>query len=377
MLREKKAREHKKYFDPNKEETRPMRRTFTKIGLIALALVMTLSLFTGCQPAEDAKELVIFTWEGYVPDDIIAEFEEEYGVTVTYNYFTNPDEALQRLASVDGGEYDIVINSDYTLDIARNEGLMMELDKSKIPNYENLNPVYMSQFYDPENKYTVPYVPGTPLIIYDPSRVDVDITGYADLWDESLKDSIVLLDYDRVIVGLFLKMLGYSINETDPEALAQVEQKLLELKPNVRALNMDTPYETMLSGEATVGLMFGSQVAWVYNEHPDFKVVYPKEGMGFGIDCVFIPSNAPHADVAHEFLNFICDPEISARISMDENVMAINCNLKAEPYLSEEYLNNPALFIPDEVLGEKEFIQDIGAEYAEQYAEIWNRFKQA
>ena len=81
--------------------------------------------------------------------------------------------------------------------------------------------------------------------------------------------------------------------------------------------------------------------------------------------------------MAHEFLNFICDPEISARISMNENVMAINCNLESEPYLSEEYLSNPALFIPTEMLGEKEFIEDIGAEASEMYAEIWNRFKQA
>ncbi len=354
-----------------------MKKLVSKLGLVALALVLVMTLFTGCQQAEEKKELVIFSWADYVPSDIIDEFEEQYGVTVTYNYFTNPDEALQKLASVDGGEYDIVINSDYTIDIARKEGLLMELDKSKIPNYEKLNPAYLSQFYDPDNLYTVPYVPGTPLIIYDPSKVDIEITGYNSLWDESLKDSIVLLDYDRVMIGLVLKSMGYSLNETDPDILAQAEEKLLALKPNVRALNMDTPYETMLSGEATVGLMFGSQVAWVYGERPDFKVVYPEEGMGFGIDCAFIPKNAPHPDVAHEFLNFICDPEISARISMNENVMAINCNLESEPYLSEEYLSNPALFIPTEMLGEKEFIEDIGAEASEMYAEIWNRFKQA
>ena len=111
-----------------------MKKLVSKLGLVALALVLVVTLFTGCQQAEEKKELVIFSWADYVPSDIIDEFEEQYGVTVTYNYFTNPDEALQKLASVDGGEYDIVINSDYTIDIARKEGLLMELDKSKIPN---------------------------------------------------------------------------------------------------------------------------------------------------------------------------------------------------------------------------------------------------
>lgn len=208
-----------------------MKKLVSKLGLVALALVLVMTLFTGCQQAEEKKELVIFSWATMFPATSSTSSRSQYGVTVTYNYFTNPDEALQKLASVDGGEYDIVINSDYTIDIARKEGLLMELDKSKIPNYEKLNPAYLSQFYDPDNLYTVPYVPGTPLIIYDPSKVDIEITGYNSLWDESLKDSIVLLDYDRVMIGLVLKSMGYSLNETDPDILAQAEEKLLALKP--------------------------------------------------------------------------------------------------------------------------------------------------
>lgn len=79
-----------------------MKKLVSKLGLVALALVLVMTLFTGCQQAEEKKELVIFSWADYVPSDIIDEFEEQYGVTVTYNYFTNPDEALQKLASVDG-----------------------------------------------------------------------------------------------------------------------------------------------------------------------------------------------------------------------------------------------------------------------------------
>lgn len=355
-----------------------MKKTLAKLLAVVMLLSVMLGVFSGCQSQPAAsKELVLFTWAKYVPDDIISEFEEKTGAKVTFATFQSTDEMLTKLQAVEGADYDVVIASDYTLDIARREGLMTKIDKTKVTNYANLNPAYLSQFYDPDNEYTVPYAPGTPLIIYDPSKVTCEITGYNSLWDESLKDSVVMLDYDRVMIGFVLKSMGYSLNETDPEILKQAEEKLIALKPNIRALNIDNPYETMLSGEASVGLMFGSQVAWVYAEHPEYKVVYPEEGMGFGIDCAFIPSKAPNAALAQEFLNFLCDPQISARISMDENVMSINCNSAATEYLSEEYLANPVLHIPDEVLGNKEFIQDIGADAAEMYADIWNRFKQA
>ena len=220
----------------------------------------------------------------------------------------------------------------------------------------------------------MPYVAGTPLIIYDPAYVDIEITGYESLWDESLRDSIVIMDDARNVIGITLKTMGQSFNVTDEEILRQAGEKLMQLKPNIRALDYNTPHMLMVSGEATVGYMFTPQVLWALTERPDLKVVYPEEGMGFGIDCVFVPVNAPHPDNAHAFIDFMLRPEIAKDIAEVQSYL--NCNLAAEPLLSEEYRSNSeVLYIPEEVLGDTEFIQDVGDAQVI-YSEIWTQFKQ-
>jgi len=170
-----------------------------------------------------------------------------------------------------------------------------------------------------------------------------------------------------------MKAMGHSLNTTDEAIIQQAGDKLLELKDNIVALDYNTPHMKMIDGEATVGFMFTPQVQWALSERPDLKVVYPEEGMGFGIDSCFIPANAPNADEAHEFLNFILDGEISARLT--QFTQYINCVSTAKEFMSEEELSNPAIYIPAEILGEAEFMEDVGAT-AELIDEQWTRFKQ-
>ncbi len=114
--------------------------------------------------------------------------------------------------------------------------------------------------------------------------------------------------------------MGQSFNNTDEAVLDQAKEKLLRLKPNIRALDYSTPYNLMISGETAVGYMFTSQVITALNENPDLKVVYPEEGLGFGIDACFVPANAPHKENAYKFLDFILDGERSAHISEADHV---------------------------------------------------------
>lgn len=342
--------------------------------LLLLTLVLAL-LSPALGFAQEEKVLNILTWATYFDQDtVLAPFTEETGIRINYTNFSLNEEMLAKLQAADGGEYDIILASDYILDIARKEGLLKELDKSKIPNYGNIDPVFQSQYYDPDNLYTIPYAAGTPLIVYDPAYVKVPITGFESLWDPALKDSVVVMDDMRNIAGITLKTLGQSFNTTDPAILAQAREKLLALKPNIRALDYDTPHQLMISGEALVGYMFTPQVCWAISERPDLKVVYPEEGMGgFGIDNVVVPVRAPHPDNAHAFLDFILRPEIGAKIATVQ--MYINCNKAAVPLLPEEYLSNPVLYIPSELLGQTEFIQDVG-DAVTLYNEMWTAFKQ-
>lgn len=346
-----------------------------KLVAMLCAVVLLGAMLAPTTLAEEEKVLNIFTWETYFDQDtVLAPFTAETGIRINYTNFSLNEEMIAKLEASGGGDYDIVLASDYALDIVRNAGLLAELDKSKIPNYENLDPNFLGQYFDPDGLYTIPYAAGTPLIVYDPALVDIEVTGYESLWDPALADSIVMMDDMRNVVGVTLKTMGQSFNITDADVLAQAREKLLKLKPNIRALDYDSPHNLMISGEATVGYMFTPQVAWTLSERPDLKLVYPEEGMGgFGIDAVVIPVNAPHKDNAHAFLDFILRPEIGAKIA--EVQQYINCNQAAIPLLPESYLNNPVVFIPQELLGETEFIQDVG-DAVSIYNEMWTAFKQ-
>ena len=191
------------------------------------------------------------------------------------------------------------------------EGLVQELDTSKLGNYGSINPVYQGQFYDPENKYTVPYGAGVQTIVYDPSAVDVEIKGYADLWDASLEDNLGIIDNFRVVNGMALKVLGESYNTEDTAAIEAAGDKLLELAPNIRLIKDDNLQDDLISGEISAGVMYTSQVTMACLANPDLKVVYPSEGIGFGIMAQFVPVNAPNPDAAHAFIDYILRPEVS------------------------------------------------------------------
>ncbi len=340
---------------------------------ILLALMLLLS---ACAPAgaEEEKVLNILTWADYINgDEILSPFTAETGIKINYDYFDSNEEMLIKLQAVQGGTYDIVLASDYIIDITRKLGLLLPLDKSKLTNWDNLDPRFLNQFYDENSEYTVPYVAGTPLILYDPALVDIEITGYESLWDPSLKDSVTVMDDGRNIIGITLKTLRKSFNETDPEVLKAAEEKLMLLKPNIRVLDYNTTHQVMISGEASVGYMFTPAIIWALQDRPDLQVVYPKEGMGYGIDNLFIPVKAPHPDNAHQFLNFLLRPEIGATIAQSQWYM--NCNKAAEPLLSEEYVQTMEKIFDFSKLGDTEFIQDVGDAQLI-FNDIWTRFKQ-
>ncbi|MEG1874347.1 MAG: spermidine/putrescine ABC transporter substrate-binding protein [Angelakisella sp.] len=360
-----------------------MKKTFAT--LLAAALLLT--SMTGCgTPAADKgspsspaapaakQELNIFTWDGYFPQDVLDGFTAKTGIKLNFSNFESNEEMLTKLEAAKGGEYDFIIASDYIIDIARKKGgLLSELDRAQLPNYKNLDPAFLGQFFDPENKYAVPYAPGTPLIVYDKAKIGFEITSYEDLWKPELKDSIAAIDDMRNMLGITLKSMGKSFNETDPAVLESAGKKLQQLKPNIRVLTFNNIQDNLISGEATVGYMFTSQVVAALAARPDLSVCYPKEGMGFGIDAMIVPLNAPNKANAHTFINYILDAEVGAKVS--PQIGYICPNKASAEFLPESFKKNPALYIPSEVLGKTEFIQDVG-EATAIYDKIWTEFKQ-
>ena len=340
-----------------------------RVLAVVMCALMAGTAFTGFKDAGDDKELVLFTWEGMFPQEVLDDFEKETGVKVVYSNFDTDETMLEKLSMAKGGDYDIVIADDYILETAIQEGLAEKLDKDSLENIKNINPLYQGQFYDPDDEYTVPYGAGIPLIVYDPEQVDIDIKGYKDLWDPSLEDSIALTANYRVINGITQLSMGESMNEEDVDVIKKTGEKLLELAPNVRLIQDDNTQNALLNGEASVAFLYTSQVTAALAENPDLKVVYPEEGLGFGVMGMFIPSQAPDKDEAYQFMDYILQPENAAKCF---DYIGYYCTNKA----ADSLLENQDLVVPDSVT-EGSAVENISAEAEEAYNKNWTEFKAA
>ena len=362
-----------------------------KTLVLILALAMCLSLFSGCggsdksaaeptaapaaEPAaaeQTGGTLNLYTWSEMFDPDVLAQFEEETGIRINYTNFDYDETMLAKLEAANGGDYDLIIADDYIIETVIAEGLAQKLDKSRIPNFGNINPVYQGQFYDPTDEYTVPYGAGVQTIVYDPEAVAIPITGYADLWDPTLEDNVAITANFRVMLGMALKRLGYSYNTNDLGQIDEAGDLFYKLADNIRLITDDNGQDDLLSGEVAAAVMYTSQVTMAKLTKPELEIVYPKEGIGFGIMGMFIPSKAPNAEAVLQFIDFILRPEISAR---SFEYLGYYCTTKAaDDLISEEF--REFLVLPPEFKAEDmEMIGNISPEAAEKQEEIWIQFK--
>ena len=342
-------------------------------------LLLTLAMLFTCAQAETVNAkgeavLNIFTWEGYIDyETVIKPFEEETGIKVNYATFASNEEMYEKLSAAKGGDYDIILASDYLLNHTREAGLMQKFDPEIVTNYGNLNPGFTHQFFDPDNEYVIPYVSGIPLIVYDPSVVDIDIKGFNDLWDPSLTDALGLIDDARVTIGMVLLSMGESMNTTDDAILAEAAEKLDALKSNIHVLEYENLHNYLVSGDVAVAYTFTPFVALALDANPDLQVVWPEEGLGFGIDGCFIPSAAPHAKNANRFLEFLLRPEIAAICA--EWQYYCSPNAAAQDCLEDWYKENPVFNGIYDRIGDAEYVMNLSTEDEQKFQDIWTKFK--
>ncbi len=344
------------------------------ICLLLMLVCMTACAFAETVNAKDEAVLNIFTWEGYIDySTVIEPFEKETGIKVNYATFASNEEMFEKLSAVDGGEYDIILASDYILNAAREAGLMQKFDASVVTNFANLNPDFTSKFFDPANEYVVPYVSGIPLIVYDPSVVDIEIDGFDDLWDPSLKDTLGLIDDARVTIGMILLSMGQSMNTTDEAVLAEAAAKLETLKENIHVLEYENLHNYLVSGDIGVAYTFTPFVGLALDANPDLKVVWPKEGLGFGIDGLFIPVNAPHAKNANIFLEYMLRPEVAAVCA--EWQYYCTPNAAALEVIGDWYTARSEFMGIFDRMSDAEFVLNLPAEDEQKFQDIWTTFK--
>ena len=338
---------------------------------------MLVTMLAGCGSKSSAGkngELNIFIWTEYVPDSVIEKFEEETGIKVNVSTYSSNEDMLAKVKSESEGTYDIVQPSDYMVEQMASQGMLEELKTDELKNLSNIGESYLNPSYDPGNKYSVPYQGGVAGIAVNTSKVKKDITSYDDLFDSSLKNSIVALDDYRAVIGMTARSMGYSMNETDPAVLSKIQDKLLTLKDNVKLYDSDSPKSALISGDCTVGYVWSAEIALAMEENPDIKVVYPTEGAYLFMDNWAIPKGAKNYDNAMKFIDFMLDAE-NAQMVLEE-FPYLSPNTKAVEAMGEDYSKNEAKNPPAEVIKKGEYVKNLDADTLKIYDEMWTKLKQ-
>ncbi|MCX7868649.1 MAG: spermidine/putrescine ABC transporter substrate-binding protein [Terrimicrobiaceae bacterium] len=324
-----------------------------------MKLATALAAFTCLLAAAHAGpgRLSIFCWSEYIPRDVIQQFEKETGIRVSVENFASNEEMLAKLLA-GGGRYDVIQPSDYVVEALARENLLEPLDLEKIPNLKNIAPRFLNMPFDPGNRFTVPFMLGSVGIVVNTEKIKTPIRGYRDVFHPEHKGLIVVVDDAREIVTMALETLGLPINDMSDENLAKARELLKDWLPLVRVFDSDSPKTAMLNGDAVLGVVWAGEAARLLNEDKKFAWVVPEEGAHLFADSLAIPKGARNIEAAHQFMNFILRPDISARISAE--FPYLNPNLAARALLPPEALANPASFPPDAELDKMQFFRDIG-----------------
>ena len=346
-----------------------------------LSAPLGLLLLAGCGAGEKAAEapkeprqLNIYIWTNYLPQDVLADFEKRTGIKTRVDTYDSNETILAKLQS-GVADYDIAVPSDYMLKALISENLVRELDRSRLQGFENLDPRFLNQKFDPENRHSIPYVWGTAGIGYDTTKVAAPIDSWGALFDPRYKGRILMLDDAREAFGTVLKLQGKSLNETDPAVLRQVAEVLKKQKALVRTYNSSDFANLLTAGDVDVAHGWNGEMAEaVASSKGKLAYVVPKEGGTLWIDSVVLPTSGRNTEAAYEFLRFILEPEIAARIV--NGIHYAGANRAALPKIDEAIRNDPAIYPPQEVLDRCELLEDLGPT-TELIDELWTEIKAA
>ncbi|RXJ67662.1 spermidine/putrescine ABC transporter substrate-binding protein PotD [Halarcobacter ebronensis] len=335
-----------------------------KTLFICAALV--LSLFA------KEKVLYVYNWSEYMPDSVLQDFTKETGIEVKYSTYDSNEAMYAKVKTTGTSSYDILVPSTYFVNKMSREGLLAKIDKTKIPNYKNLDSKLLSKPFDPNNEYSIPYLWGSTGISYNASLVKEKVDSWAELWNPTYKNSVLLNDDMREVFGMALKILGYSANSTNPKEIEKAYVKLKELLPNVKMFYSESQKQVYLNEEVKLGMNFNGEGFMANEENPEIKYIYPKEGALVWIDSLVIPKGAKNIDNAHIFINYLLKPEVSKVIS--EEIGYASPNAKTVELLEDTVRNNRMIYPSDEDLKNSEFQTDVGKALPV-YEKYWEMLK--
>lgn len=369
-----------------KIDTGHRNRLLTRLRLVLLrSILASLIVLTGActapsrpgptlTPIPLADELVFYNWEDDMPQSVLDIFTREYGVKIKYEIYESQEDAIENMRA--GRVYDVVVMESRFIPMLAREGLLAELRQENLPNLRNISANFRELAYDPGNRYTTPYNWGTTGLVFRKDLVDGPITSWNDLWNPRYAGRVGLwLGQRREVISLTLKSLGYSANSEDPAELEEALARLIELKPNVVAIedfDLVSSVDVLATGQVVLAMGYAYDFITGNEINPSIQYVLPREGSLIWHDTFIIPANSANRHTAELFLNFLMGPEINAKIA-NENFYATP-NEAALSFIKPEILNNPIIFPDNSDLTNAELILPLTPQGQDLYDAIWERF---
>ncbi|OQX39743.1 MAG: spermidine/putrescine ABC transporter substrate-binding protein PotF [Oceanospirillales bacterium LUC14_002_19_P2] len=341
--------------------------------------------------AQEPPRLNVYNWSHYIAENTVSDFEAETGINVTYSLYDSNEMLEGKLLASRSG-FDVVVPSSYFIPNQIKAGVYQELDRSRIPNWQNLDPILMEKLvaFDPDNRYAIPYMWGTSGIGYNVEKVKAVMGNDAplDSWSLILEPEnisklsacgVAILDDPMDVLASILVYQGKNPNSENPADWKQAGEHLAKLVPHVRYFSSSQFVDGLASGElcAVLGYSGGVlQAAEMAKGHGmDIRYFVPKEGAAVWYDVLAMPKDAPNPDSAYQFLNYILEPKVTADIS--NTVAYANANQKATPFVNETLRNNSGIYPTETLLNTLFVVKAPEKRIVRTVTRAWNQAKRA
>ena len=331
------------------------------------------------------KTLYLYNWNNYISEKNIADFEKLCHCRLSEDYYSDNDEMLAKLAAGATG-YDMIVPTGNAVETLIRTDALIPLDKSKLPNLKNINPAFLNQFFDPGNRYSIPYSITTTLIGYNETKLKAlglpnDTLGllFNPVYLEKLKGRVTVLDSPRELMAAALIYLGYSANDTDPGHWEEAKAVILKAKPYWAAFNGSSYIKELTVGNIWVAQGYSNDMYQAVEDarhaRRSFTVGFsvPKEGGTMSIDSMVIHKSSRNPALAHQFINFMMDGRQAADLS---NFVGCGVPNRASlSYVRPEVAANAAIFPDEATLKRVEMLRDINRKERRLLNRIWTEIK--
>ena len=367
-------------------------RAVSRKAMAAVAAVLALAVVGGTVGARLSQQhksaaavekygsnvLKLYLPGEYLGENVISDFEKQYGVRVIVENFDSNEMMYTKLMA--GDRYDVIIPSDYMIERLMNEDFLQPLDKSMIPNMENMSDAVLGMSYDPDNTYSIPYFWGSVGLVYNHENVDpavIESEGWEILRNTDYAGHIYIYDSERDSFMMAFKALGYSMNTEDPNEINDAYEWLLQMNNTMSPVYVtDEVIDGMMNGYKDIAVVYSGDAAVVLDENEDMSFYMPSQGTNIWCDAMVIPANAENPKLAHEFINYMLTYEAAFDNTETVGYTSPNAEVFEEMTSSEDLYADNAAYLPRSGYEKDEMFHD-NQVLMRELSKLWIKVKAA